>query len=171
MVFSISLCKYCTDTCRSTGEYIIFYQGGKIDHGTHVRGPFSQPSTESEYNVACTAGTSLSHLSMLINELLNKDTYIILESAPLIILDSKSAVCIDNNGKDTKQTRNIYRRVNFVINDEKFKMHKIIWCKEGLKLADIATDHDGENDLNTRINYFMVGLYNWDITLVKEGWQ
>ena len=88
-----------------------------------------------------------------------------------MLLDSKSAVCIDNNGKDTKQTRNIYRRVNFVINDEKFKMHKIIWCKEGLKLADIATDHDGENDLNTRIKYFMVGLYNWDITLVKEGWQ
>ena len=26
----------CPDTRRSTGVYIIFYQGGPIDHGTHV---------------------------------------------------------------------------------------------------------------------------------------
>ena len=28
--------KYFPDTGRSTGAYIIFYQGGLIDHGTHV---------------------------------------------------------------------------------------------------------------------------------------
>ena len=28
----------CPDTGRSTGAYIIFYQGGPIDHGTHVPG-------------------------------------------------------------------------------------------------------------------------------------
>ena len=27
---------------RSTGAYIILYQGGKIDHGTYVPGTFSQ---------------------------------------------------------------------------------------------------------------------------------
>ena len=30
------------DTGRITGAYIIFYQGGPIDHGTHVPGPFFQ---------------------------------------------------------------------------------------------------------------------------------
>ena len=30
------------DTVRSTRAYIIFYQGGTIDHGTHVPGPVSQ---------------------------------------------------------------------------------------------------------------------------------
>ena len=30
------------DTGRNTGEYTIFYQGGTIDHGTHVPGPVSQ---------------------------------------------------------------------------------------------------------------------------------
>ena len=39
---------------------------------------------------------------MLINELLNKDPDIIPEKAPLIILGGKSAVCMANNGKDTK---------------------------------------------------------------------
>ena len=37
----------CPDTGRSTGEYIIFYQGGPIDHSTHVPGPFAQSSAES----------------------------------------------------------------------------------------------------------------------------
>ena len=38
----------CTDTGRSTGSYIIFYQGGPIDHGTNLPGPVSQSSAESE---------------------------------------------------------------------------------------------------------------------------
>ena len=42
--------QYCTDTGRSTGSYIIFYQGGPIDHGTHVPGPVARSSAESEYN-------------------------------------------------------------------------------------------------------------------------
>ena len=46
----------CPDTGRITGEYIIFYQGGPIEHGTQVPGPVDQSSAESEYNVACTAG-------------------------------------------------------------------------------------------------------------------
>ena len=35
MAFSDSSWKDCPDTGRSTGAYIIFYQGGPIDHGTH----------------------------------------------------------------------------------------------------------------------------------------
>ena len=44
MAFSDSSWQYCPDTGRSTGSYIIFYQGGPIDHGTHVPGPDSQYS-------------------------------------------------------------------------------------------------------------------------------
>ena len=32
------------DTGRITGAYIIFYQGGIIDDGTHVPGPVAQSS-------------------------------------------------------------------------------------------------------------------------------
>ena len=39
MAFSGSSWQECPDTGRSTGAYIIFYQGGTIDHGTHVPGP------------------------------------------------------------------------------------------------------------------------------------
>ena len=45
IVVSYSCQKYCPDTVISTKAYIIFYQGGPIDHGTHVSGPVAQPST------------------------------------------------------------------------------------------------------------------------------
>ena len=48
MAFSYSSWKNCPDTGISTGAYIIFYQGGPIDHGTHVPGPVAQSSAESE---------------------------------------------------------------------------------------------------------------------------
>ena len=47
MDFSDDIYQDCLDTGISTGAYIIFYQGGPIDHGTHVPGPVSQSSTES----------------------------------------------------------------------------------------------------------------------------
>ena len=39
MAFSDSSWQGFPDTGRSTGAYNIFYQGGPIDHGTHVPGP------------------------------------------------------------------------------------------------------------------------------------
>ena len=79
MDFSDSSWQYCLDVCRSRVAYIIFYQGGPINHGTHVPGPVSQSSAESEYNAACTAGMDLAHFRVLIHELLNKDTEIVPE--------------------------------------------------------------------------------------------
>ena len=51
----------------------------------------------------------LAHFRILIHELLNKDTDIVTESAILIIFYSKSTVCMDKNGKDTKNTIYIAR--------------------------------------------------------------
>ena len=75
---------------------------------------------------------ALSHFRMLINELLKKDPDIVPEEYPLVVLDSNSAVCMDNNGKNTKHTRHIARKMNFVRNGKKYKMHKIDWCEGGL---------------------------------------
>ena len=61
------------------------------------------------------------------------------EEAPLIFLDSKSAICMYKNGKDAKHTRHIAMRIHFIRNGEKCKMHRIDWCTGGLQLADIGT--------------------------------
>ena len=116
--FSDSSWQYCPDTGISTVAYIIFDKGGQIESDTHVPGPVAQSSAESEYNAACTAGMYLEHLRMLINEFLNKYSDIVPDEAPLIVFDSKSAMCMDNNGRDTKHTRHIARIMHFVRNGE-----------------------------------------------------
>ena len=160
MDFSDSSWKDCPDTGRRIGSYIIFYYGGPIDHGTHVPGPVALSSEDSEYNVACTAVMDLAHFRMLIHELLNKDPDTVPEKSPLIVLDSKSAMCMAKNGKDTKHNRNIARIMHFVRNGEKCKMHKMDWYEGGMKLADIGTNNVSEPDLTPRMKYIMVRIDN-----------
>ena len=64
------------------------------------------------------------------------------------------------NGKNTKHTIHIARRMHFVRNGEKYKMHKIDWCEGGLQLVDIGTTNLSEPDLTPRIKYIMLRLEN-----------
>ena len=81
--------EYFPYTGRSTGSYIVFYQGGPIDNCKHVPVIVAQSSASSDYNEACTTEMELVHLIMQNNELMNKDTYVVPEHTPLIILDIK----------------------------------------------------------------------------------
>ena len=45
MDLSDSIFQDFPDTVRITGAYIIFYEGGPIDHGTHFPEPVAQSST------------------------------------------------------------------------------------------------------------------------------
>ena len=65
-----------------------------------------------------------------------------------------------NNGKDTKHTRHIARRMHFVRNGENCKMHKIDWCEGVLQLAYIVTKNVSEPDLTPIMKYIMVVLDN-----------
>ena len=103
---------------------------------------------------------ALSHFRMLIHELLNKDPDMVPNEGPLNVLDSKSAMCMAKNGKDTKHTRHIERKIHSVRNGEKCNMHKIGWCEGGLQLADIDTKNISEPDLTPRMKYIMVRLEN-----------
>ena len=47
MVLSDSICQDFSDTGRSTGEYIVLYQGGSINNYMHVKGPVAQSSADS----------------------------------------------------------------------------------------------------------------------------
>ena len=87
----------------------------------------------------------------------------------MIVLDSKSAMCIKKNGMDTKHTRHIGRRMHFVRNVEKCNMQKIEWCEGGLQLADIGTKNVSEPDLTPRMKYIMVRLENWRKNTCKRG--
>ena len=92
--------------------------------------------------------------------MLNKDPDIVPVEDTLIFLNSKSAMCVAKNGKDTKHTRHITRRIHLLRNYEKCKMHNIDWCEVCLQLADIANKNVGEHDLTPRMKYIMVRLDN-----------
>ena len=62
--------------------------------------------------------------------MLNNNPDIVPEEVSLIVLDSKSDVCMSKNCKDTKHTRHIARKINFVRNGEKCNMHKFDWCRQ-----------------------------------------
>ena len=109
---------------------------------------------------------ALAYSRILIHEFLKKDPDIVPEEAPLVVLDSKSDMFMANNGKDTKHTRHIARRIDCVRNGEKWKMHNIDWCGGGLQLSDIATKNVGEHYLTPIMKYIMVRLDNWYRTLV-----
>ena len=74
----------------------------------------------------------LAHYRILIHEFLKRDPDIVPEEAHLVVLDSKSAMCMDNNGRDIKHTIHIAKIMNFVRNVEKCMMHRIDWCEGGL---------------------------------------
>ena len=99
--------------------------------------------------------------------MLNKDPYIVQEGYPLIVLDSRSAIYMANNCKDTKHTRHIARRIHFVRDGEKCKMNKVDWCEGGLQLVEIDTKNVGEHDWKPIMKYIMVIIDNWYITLVQ----
>ena len=63
------------------------------------------------------------------------------KEAPLIVLDGKSDMCMAKNGKDIKHTIHIARRMHFVRNGEKCKMHKIEWCEGGLQMVALYGYH------------------------------
>ena len=73
---------------------------------------------------------ALAHFTMLIHEFLNKDPDICPKGNPLTVLDSKSSMCMSKNGKDTKHTRHIARRINFLRNGENARCTKSIGVKE-----------------------------------------
>ena len=87
---------------------------------------------------------ALAHFRISINELFNKDPVLVPEESPLIILDSKFNLCMDNIVKETKHTRHISRGVPFVRNGENCNMKKIEWYEVGLKWTDIATKNFSE---------------------------
>ena len=63
-----------------------------------------------------------------------------------------------NNGKVSKHTRHIGRRMHFIRNGKKFKMHKIDWFEGVLQLAGIGTKNVGERVLTPKMKYIMVRL-------------
>jgi hypothetical protein len=93
------------DSGRSTGCFIITYMGGIVDHSSSMPDPVALSSAEAEYNAGCVAFMAASHLRMLLCEFEGiKDEEKQAKPATTIYFDSKSAIAMGVNYKDTKHT-------------------------------------------------------------------
>ena len=72
----------------------------------------------SKYNTAVTVGMTQSYFMILNNEFMSKDPDVVLEQAPIILLDIKSAVFVANNVKVTKHAIHISKIIHLVRNGE-----------------------------------------------------
>ena len=51
--------------------------------------------------------------------------------------------------------RKLYGRIHLVRHGEDFNMHKTVWCEGGMQLEDIGTKNVREDELDTRLEYFL----------------
>jgi hypothetical protein len=75
--------------------------GGVVDHSSNIPDPVSLNSAEYEYNEACIACQSTSHLDMTLNELEQVETGGKYDKPIHLFLDNKLAVDISSTFKDT----------------------------------------------------------------------
>jgi hypothetical protein len=143
------------DTSRSTGGYIIFYQGGAVDHSSNMPGPIAMSSAEAEYNECCLACMATGNMHMTVNHFEG-----ITEGSPEdlpvdIFMDSKSAVDMSMSFKDTKNARHIRRRFHFVKQGHEQKWHMLKWISNEFMVADITTKILAKKALEDQLQWCM----------------
>jgi hypothetical protein len=143
------------DTSRSTGGYIIFYQGGVVDHSSNMPIPVAMSSAEAEYNEACLACMATGNMHMTLNHIEgiqegSKD------DLPVdIFMDNKSAVDMSVSFKDTKNARHIRRRFHFVKQGVEQFWHKLKWISNQFMVADVMTKILCKKPLEDQTQWFM----------------
>ena len=75
-------------------------------------------------------------------------------------MDIKSYICMAKNGKDTKQTRHISRRIHFARNGEERILQMTVWCEGGMQPVYTGTNTRREDEFNHGLKYLVVILDN-----------
>jgi hypothetical protein len=144
----------CPDTHRSTGGYVIHWQGGVVE-GASVMPPIISTSVgEAEYCTGAIACMAMAHHRKVFNEFRGCDA-----DQPLTValgMDSKAAMDIANSPRETRRTKHIARR-----------FHYIRWCVQTgqVKLFAIPGDHNWSNGLTKPLNatQFAAEDYNYQV--------
>ena len=100
------------DDRKSTGCYMIFFQGGLVDFSSLVPTPITMPSAEAEINMMTVGAMATNYLRQVLCDVLHDNPEHLL-TVP-ILTDSKSGIFITQNDRDTNRTRHIQRRWLYV---------------------------------------------------------
>ena len=137
IAFTDSSFNDCPDSGRSTGGYVLFYQGGVVDSASAMPDPVALSSAEAEYNQTCVTGMAANSMAMLIQEMRgnNPDTPL---NIPVLV-DNQSAIAMGISFRDTKHNRHILRRYHYVrwlVVDGRIHL---FWVPGDIQLADPNT--------------------------------
>jgi len=164
--FSDSSWNNDVDHGRSTGCFIIPYMGGVVDHSSNLPEPVALSFAEAEHNIGRIAFMAASHLRMFLAELEGIEES---ELPPTTMyFDSKSAIAMGENYKDTKHTRHIMCRYHYVregISSNRFTMG---WIRTGIQFADIGTKNNPGPRHQTLLDLFHVKVGNLQMQ-IQEG--
>ena len=144
------------DTSRSTGGYLIFHQGGVVDHSSNMPGPVAMSSAEPEYNEACLACMATGNLHMTLNHIEGIQEGSEQDLPVDIFMDNKSAVDMSVSFKDTKNARHIRRRFHFVKQGSEQNWHKLTWISNQFMVADVTTKTLSQKSLESQTQWFMI---------------
>jgi hypothetical protein len=155
------------DTGCSTGCFIITYMGGVIDHSSNMPDPAAMSSVEAEYNEGCVAFMAASHLRMLPCELTNERD----EAMPptTTYFNSKSAIAMRVNFKDTKHTRHIMRRDHYVHENIASNRFMAKWISNKIQIADIGTKLNDGPKHKMLTEMIMITVGDQSKPLIQEG--
>jgi hypothetical protein len=97
---------------RSTGCDLCVISGGIVEMGSFVPEPVAMSTAEAECNALTIALMKLLHIKFIVTEIMKGDSHYPY-SIP-ILSDSSSAIAIASNEKETKRTKHIERRWQYI---------------------------------------------------------
>ena len=143
------------DMSRSTGGYLIFYQGGVVKHSSNMPIPVAMSSAEAECNEACLACVAIGNLHMTLNHIegIKEGSK---ENLPVyFFMDNKSAVDMSVTFKDTKNACHIQRRFNFVKQGTEQNWHKLTCIINQYMVADVTIKILARKPMEDQTQWFM----------------
>jgi hypothetical protein len=146
----------CPDTHRSTGGFMIHWQGGVVE-GVSIMPPVMSVSVgEAEYCTGALAAMAISFHRKVYNEFLGRDA-----DHPLTVamgMDSKAAIDIALSPRETKRTKHIQRRY-----------HYLRWCVQTsqLYLFPLPGEKNWSNCLTKVLNAIALAMEegNFQVTV------
>ena len=87
-----------------------------------------------------------------------------------IFFDSKSAIAMGSNYRDTKHTRHILRRYHYVRENIANKRFSMEWITSEFQVADIGTKNNPGPRHKFLFDLIHISLKEDQPTLIQEGW-
>jgi hypothetical protein len=145
--FSDSSCDYDHYTSRSTGGFLIFYQGGVVDHSSNMPDLVAMSRAEAEYNEACIVCMSTRHMHMTLNHIDDINHGSPADKTIHIYIDNRSALDISITFKYTTNARHVYHRFHFLKQGVEQECHLLVWLSNLAMVADAMTKSFPKKDL------------------------